>query len=83
MWRGTGCVACKNTGYRGRLGIFELMIVDPRFHEPIVKRAGAQEYSRIARQGGMRTISDDGLRRVYAGLTTIEEVLRVTMGDNG
>lgn len=78
LWRGTGCNACKNTGYRGRLGIFELMMVDERYHEPIVKRAGAQVYSRIARQGGMKTMGDDGLRRAYAGLTTVEEVLRVT-----
>jgi len=78
LWRGKGCAACKNTGFRGRLGVFELMTLDSRFHEPIVKRAGAQEFSRLARTAGMKGMFEDGMRRVYAGLTTIEEVLRVT-----
>jgi type IV pilus assembly protein PilB len=78
LWRGRGCAACKNTGYRGRLGIFELMMVDAAFHEPIVKRAGAQEFTRLAREGGMKGMFEDGLRRVYDGQTTVEEVLRVT-----
>lgn len=78
LWKGTGCLACKSTGFRGRLGIFELMPIDPRFHEPIVKRAGAQEFLRLARTGGMKGMFEDGMRRVLDGQTTIEEVLRVT-----
>ena len=74
--RAVGCPACKKTGYRGRVGIFELMLLDGRFHEAIVHRAGAQEYARLAREGGMKTMYEDGLRRVYAGETTLEEVLR-------
>lgn len=74
--RAVGCPACKKTGYRGRVGIFELMLLDGRFHEAIVHRAGAQEYARLAREGGMKTMFEDGLRRVYAGETTLEEVLR-------
>ena len=78
LWRGKGCLACKNTGFRGRLGIFELMMLDSHFHEPIVKRAGAQEFSRLARLGGMKGMFEDGMRRAYDGQTTVEEVLRVT-----
>jgi type IV pilus assembly protein PilB len=78
MWRGRGCAACKNTGFRGRLGIFEWMQVGPAFHEPIVRRAGAQEFARLAREGGMKDMFADGLRRVFDGQTTVEEVLRVT-----
>lgn len=78
LWRGRGCPACKNSGYRGRLAIFELMMVDERFHEPITRRAGAQEYSRLAREGGMRTLFEDGLRRALAGETSLDEVLNMT-----
>ncbi|HNQ91104.1 MAG TPA: ATPase, T2SS/T4P/T4SS family [Verrucomicrobiota bacterium] len=78
LWRGRGCPVCKNSGYRGRMGIFELMILDARFHEPIMNRAGAPEYARLARERGMKTLYEDGLRRAFAGQTTLEEVLRVT-----
>jgi type IV pilus assembly protein PilB len=78
LWRGRGCPACKNSGYRGRMAIFELMMVDERFHEPITRRAGAQEYARLAREGGMRTLFEDGLRRALAGETSLDEVLNMT-----
>jgi type II secretory ATPase GspE/PulE/Tfp pilus assembly ATPase PilB-like protein len=78
LWRARGCDACKSSGYRGRLGIFELMMLDGRFHEPLMRRSGAPEYSRLAREGGMKTMFDDGLRRATEGQTTIEEVLRAT-----
>ncbi|HYV27985.1 MAG TPA: ATPase, T2SS/T4P/T4SS family, partial [Candidatus Eisenbacteria bacterium] len=61
LWRGAGCSECKQSGYRGRKGIFELMIVDERFHDAIVRRAGAPEYLRLARENGMRTMFEDGL----------------------
>ncbi len=76
--RAVGCPACKKTGYRGRLAIFELMMLDERFHDPITRRAGAPEYSRLAREGGMKTLFEDGLRRALAGETTLDEVLHVT-----
>ncbi len=78
LWHGAGCVACKSTGYKGRQAIFELMKLDERFHEPIVRRSGAPEYARLAREGGMKTMFEDGLRRAMLGTTTIEELLRVT-----
>jgi type II secretory ATPase GspE/PulE/Tfp pilus assembly ATPase PilB-like protein len=78
LWRGAGCAECNRTGYKGRQGIFELMVVDERFHDPIVRRAGAPEYLRLARERGMRTMFDDGLLKAMRGFTTIEELLRVT-----
>ncbi len=78
FWQGVGCPACKNTGYKGRQGIFELMVLDERFHDPILRRAGAPEYLRLAREGGMRTMFEDGLFKATQGLTTLEEVLSAT-----
>jgi type IV pilus assembly protein PilB len=78
FWHGLGCPACKNTGYQGRQGIFELMVLDERFHDPILRRAGAPEYLRLAREGGMRTMFEDGLLKAAQGLTTLEEVLSAT-----
>jgi type IV pilus assembly protein PilB len=78
LWRGVGCPVCKQSGYRGRQGIFELMTLDDRFHDAIVHRSGAPEYYRIAREGGMLTMFEDGVRRATLGTTTLEEVLHVT-----
>ncbi len=78
LWEGTKCPACYQTGYRGRKGIYELMVVDERFHDPIVRRAGTQEFYRVAREGGMRTMFEDGVRKAVQGVTTMEELLRVT-----
>lgn len=73
-----GCEACNGTGFKGRQGIFELMMLDHRFHEPIVRRSGAHEFARLAQEGGMATMFDDGLRVAMEGNTTIQELLRVT-----
>jgi type IV pilus assembly protein PilB len=78
LWKGAGCRECKQSGYRGRQAIFELMTLDHRFHDPIVRRAGAPEYFRLAREKGMHSMFEDGLRQVLAGNTTIEEVLEAT-----
>ena len=78
LWKGAGCAECKQSGYRGRQALFELMLLDERFHDPIVRRAGAPDYFRLARERGMQTMFEDGLRQVLAGSTTIEEVLEVT-----
>ena len=78
LWQGAGCSECNRTGYKGRQGIFELMVVDERFHDPILHRAGAPEYVRLAQERGMRTMFEDGLLKAMQGVTTIEELLRVT-----
>lgn len=74
--RGKGCYHCGNTGYLGRIGIFEVMPVTPEIQEAIVRRAHAQEISAIAqRQGVMNTLAQDAARKVRAGITTVEEAL--------
>jgi type IV pilus assembly protein PilB len=78
LWRGAGCAECNRSGYKGRGGIFELMTVDERFHDPILRRSGAPEYLRLAQERGMRTMFEDGLRKAMQGFTTVEELLRVT-----
>jgi type IV pilus assembly protein PilB len=78
LWRGAGCPECKSSGYKGRLGIFELMAVDDRFHDPIVRRSGAPVFFKLARERGMRTMFEDGMTKAIQGGTTMQEVLRVT-----
>ncbi|MEI6077784.1 MAG: GspE/PulE family protein, partial [Verrucomicrobiota bacterium] len=78
LWQGQGCPLCKQTGYKGRRGIFELMVLDERYHDPIIHRAGAPEYLRLARERGMRTLLEDGLIKATQGVTTVEELLRET-----
>ena len=69
------------TGYRGRLGIFEIFVVNDEVRHMIFEQISASELRIKARELGMRTLREDGLRKVVAGITTLEEVFRVTMGD--
>ncbi|MEO0131194.1 MAG: type II secretion system ATPase GspE [candidate division WOR-3 bacterium] len=78
LFRGKGCEECNNTGYRGRTGVFELLIVDDTIREMILKNRSANEINQIAVSKGMKTMRDDGFEKVKKGITTIEEVLRVT-----
>lgn len=78
LWRGAGCPACRGTGYRGRLGIYELLIVTDDVRAELSRGGGVAGLREIVK-GKMRTIRDDGLRLVGLGQTTLEEVLRVTM----
>ncbi|MFP4615523.1 MAG: type II secretion system ATPase GspE [Thiohalorhabdus sp.] len=73
-----GCEACGNTGYRGRTGIYELMTVNEELRHLIHDSRGEQTLRQAAREGGMTTLREDGIRLVLAGETSLEEVLRVT-----
>jgi type IV pilus assembly protein PilB len=77
FYRGTGCDYCRGTGYRGRIGIFELMVVSDAIRDMIVHRAPASEIKAQAIREGMRTLRDDGLEKVMSGISTIDEILRV------
>ena len=77
-WRGRGCHHCRDTGYRGRTGIYELLVVDEALRAEAMRRGGASDLRRVAMASGMRTLYEDGLRHVRAGVTTLNEVLRVT-----
>ena len=81
LYRGKGCSDCNMTGYRGRLGIFEIFVLDDDVRHMINAQVSAAELRNAARRLGMRTLREDGLRKVVAGITTLEEVFRVTMGD--
>ena len=78
LWHGAGCRACNQTGFKGRVAIYELMVLDERYHDPILHRAGAPEFRRLAQEKGMRTMLEDGVLKAMQGLTTLEELLRVT-----
>ncbi len=75
---GAGCAACNGTGYRGRTGIVEILTMTDAVRKAIVARAGAQDVQRAATDAGMTTMFEDGIKKAVAGITTLEEVLRVT-----
>ncbi len=77
-YRPTGCPACSGTGYRGRYGIYELMLIDDGMQRLIHDRAAEQDIRDHALAMGMRTLRDDGMRWVMAGESSLEEILRVT-----
>ncbi len=78
LFRGRGCETCAFTGYYGRQGIFELLIVDDDIRRMILKNADANQTRKVARERGMKTLLEDGIAKVRAGVTTLGEVLRVT-----
>lgn len=75
---GKGCSECNRTGYKGRQGLFELMVINDSVRELITKKAPTLVLKQKAIENGMRTLRDDGLRCIFDGLTTIEEVLKYT-----
>ncbi len=77
LYHGTGCDACRGTGYRGRIGLFELMEMNEEIAELIVRRASAGQIREAAIASGMTTLRDDGVTKVLNGITTVEEVTRV------
>jgi general secretion pathway protein E/type IV pilus assembly protein PilB len=81
LYKGRGCPQCNLTGYKGRLGIFEIFTVTEEIQRMIYEKVPASELRVRAREMGMRTLREDGLRKIAAGLTTIEEVMGETMGD--
>ncbi len=81
LWRGKGCNVCKNTGYKGRIGIFELMAMNDRIRELVLTKTASTVIKKAAQEAGMKTLLEDGIRKVMDGKTTIDEVLRVTMLD--
>ena len=79
--RGKGCSNCSNTGYRGRFGIFEVFVIDDDARKLIYEKVSSSVLRKRAREMGMRTLREDGIRKVVAGLTTPDEVIRATVGD--
>jgi general secretion pathway protein E len=80
VWRGEGCGECRGTGYRGRTGIYELLVMDDTLRDAVLHDASAGKLEGLAVSAGMRTLREDARRLLEGGVTTAEEVLRVASG---
>lgn len=78
LYKGEGCRTCNNSGYKGRLGIYEVLVMNEEMRELTIENASADKLRRAAIKEGMKTLRQDGFIKVLQGLTSIEEVLRVT-----
>jgi len=78
LWKPGGCARCQNTGYRGRVGIMEFLMLDPDYHQVITESNDPVKLLHLAREKGFVTMFQDGLKKCTEGLTTLEEVYRVT-----
>jgi type II secretion system protein E len=81
VMKSVGCEECRQTGYRGRIGIFEVFVIDDNVRHMINNRCSTLMLRQSARELGMRTLREDGVRKVLAGLTSAEEVISITLGD--
>ena len=81
VMRPVGCEQCRQTGYKGRIGIFEIFMIDDEVRHLINKRAPTLQLRHRARELGMRTLREDGVRKVLAGVTSADEVISITIGD--
>ena len=78
FYRGVGCKKCRNTGYSGRIAIHELFVPTPEIREMISENSGLKKLRDKAIENGMVPLLDDGLEKVKAGITTVDEIVRVT-----
>jgi general secretion pathway protein E len=78
LYEGKGCEECRFTGYRGRTGIYEVLLLTEPIRNLILSHASSQQIKQKAISRGMRTLRQDGLRKVLKGITTFSEVMRVT-----
>ncbi|MBK8915903.1 MAG: Flp pilus assembly complex ATPase component TadA [Phycisphaerales bacterium] len=83
FYYGRGCDYCQNTGYKGRLAIFEIMVMDDDLREMVINSASTGLLRQESRKRGMRTLRESGMMAIFDGITTIEEVVRETLGDYG
>ena len=81
LWHGRGCPACRQSGHSGRLGIFELLVIDADVRLKIQERANATEIREVAIAHGMRLLQEDGIAKILSGATTLDEVVRVATRD--
>lgn len=79
--KGKGCTECHNSGYKGRFGIIEIFMLTEEIQDLIFKGASSFQLKEAARKAGMRTLREDGVRKVMAGMTTLEEVVRASIAD--
>jgi type IV pilus assembly protein PilB len=78
LWRGKGCERCRKTGYSGRCGIYEMVVLDDAIRDMVAARPNVTELRRYCKEHGMLTLREDGIRKLKAGVSTIEEILQAT-----
>ncbi len=83
FFKGRGCSECSRTGYQGRIAITELLPVKEKFREAILRKSSTSALDRVAREMGMRNLREDGLRKARQGLTTLEELQRAIVSEEG
>ncbi len=80
FYRGVGCKSCRNTGYKGRIGVHELLVVSDEIRDAVIAERGLAEVRAIARREGMITLRHDGFRKIREGITTVEEIFHIAGG---
>jgi type IV pilus assembly protein PilB len=78
LYKGAGCDKCRKTGYAGRLGIYELMVMDDAMRDIVTRNPEVNQLRKLARERGLVTLREDGFQKVLKGQTTVDEILRVT-----
>jgi len=81
LYKGKGCSNCSDTGYKGRMAIHEVMILNDEFRKAVIQRKPAAELKKVARDGGMQTLRECGVQKVLKGMTSVEELFRVAHAD--
>lgn len=81
LYKGKGCKQCRHTGYKGRIGVFEVLVLNENIQELITSKSPTSRITQAARQSGVKSMFEDGLEKIAAGITTIEEVLRQTKSE--
>ena len=78
LHKGKGCDRCRKTGYAGRLGIYEMLVMDDTLRDMVTRNMDVTQLRKVCRERGLRTLREDGFDKVRQGETTVDEVLRVT-----
>jgi type IV pilus assembly protein PilB len=78
LWRGKGCEQCRKTGYRGRCGIYEVVVLDDAIRDMVAGRPNVTELRRYCKERGMVTLRQDGVRKLKRGVSSLEEILQAT-----
>jgi len=81
IWKGAGCKRCSNTGFRGRIGVFEMMSMNSQIRDLAFNRATTTQLRAAARASGMRSLLEDGKRKILAGVTTPDDLLSTTQAE--
>ena len=79
FYYGKGCEKCNNTGYKGRMGIYELLLMNDTLREMVVAETSLDDFRAACRKAGMRTLRESGMRGIHEGLTSVEEIIRETI----